>query len=186
MSANLESNAPEPKPKRRWIRFGLRTLLIAVTLICVLLGATLLWYHAQETEYLRQLEIAQHLIELDCYVEWESELPDWLGWMRQWRISDAFQRATSIHASRLSASDEILAIIDERQKLPTVQSISIAWSSLTDESVAHIARFRSPTTLYLRNGEEGQESSQHQIDDVLYEARRKLPGMKIEYDASFP
>jgi hypothetical protein len=34
-----------PKPRRRWFRFSLRTMLVLVTLVCVYLGWAMNWIH---------------------------------------------------------------------------------------------------------------------------------------------
>jgi hypothetical protein len=52
MSANLESNALEAKPKRRWFRFSLRTLFVLITACAIFFGWELHWKN-QRHEYLK-------------------------------------------------------------------------------------------------------------------------------------
>ena|SRR5215211_8235772 len=50
----------EEKPKRRWLRYSVRTLLVAVTIFCVWLGYTLNWIHARH-QFLNSLETARYI-----------------------------------------------------------------------------------------------------------------------------
>src|SRR5262245_17910828 len=60
------SEAQAPRPPRRWLRFSLRTLLLALTLACVALGW---WVHKAE----RQRRAVAAIRAAGGYVEYDYE-----------------------------------------------------------------------------------------------------------------
>ena len=62
----------ETKPKRRWFRFSLRTLLVLLTLACVLLSVFAIWHRSQLIEHHRQQDAADRIIAKKGHVSWMS------------------------------------------------------------------------------------------------------------------
>jgi hypothetical protein len=108
---------------RRWLpRFGLRTLLMALTTTCILLGALVYWYHGQEAEYRRQNQLGNKLLELGASVSWISEPPQLL---RKWLVGQqAFQRIWRIR-SLSRDPDSVRAIIELVPSLPNLKYLYV-------------------------------------------------------------
>jgi hypothetical protein len=109
--------------RRRWLpRFGLRTLLIALTGTCMLLGTAVGWYHGQEAEYRCQDQLGNKFLDLGAFVSWTSEPPKLL---RKWLTGQqAFQRIWRI---TLYSSDPetIQATIDLVPSLPNLKYLYV-------------------------------------------------------------
>jgi hypothetical protein len=178
--------------RRRWrVRFGLRSLLIVVTLICVLLGSAMLWYQAQATEYHRQQAVVARIEKpkqignmtiTRCWVQWESNLPHWLRWGSEWKIAEPFRRVTSLCLGLcyLDYYDNQSDFIDEFSELPTLEIISCNANDLTPEILDRLARIKSLKQLYLNFGSQNEAtSSEENVRTQMDKIRKKLPGVEV-------
>jgi hypothetical protein len=147
------------------LRFGLRTLLIAVTTVCTLLAASTVWYHAQENEYVRQREIAQQLETCGSHVTWEQYRPAWLGWIGN---QSAFKRVAIVVGGSLDC------VLNELPSLPNVREVVTSDNQLNRDKLDRLAKLDQITTVTIgyglrsassENGEE--EISPDEIDARL-------------------
>jgi hypothetical protein len=58
-----------PKPRRRWFRFSLRTMLVLVTLLCLYLGWAMNWKR-QRREWLERSDVASFNIGKNAHAPW--------------------------------------------------------------------------------------------------------------------
>ena len=191
---DLHKMMPTERRGRRWLpRFGLRTLIAGITLACVLMGAIMAWYRAQVAEYHRQQEVALRIEKPmrygsmtihRCSVQWESNLPTWLGWTSGWKIAEPFRRVTSLSLGlcylRLYGNGDQSGFIDEFSELPTLQSISCNANDLTPEILDRLARIKSLKLLYLNFGSQNEAtSSEENVQIEMDKIRKKLPSVEI-------
>jgi hypothetical protein len=189
------ANFQSTPTRRRWLpRFGLRSLLIAVTAICIVLGVATAWFQAQLAEYHREQEIVtrienvvsigQHIEWRRCNAYWESDLPSWLQWMQDWPISTAFQRVNHIFIGTGSTPD-ILCILDELPDLPTANTVSTHQRNLTPEVVTRLAHIKSIRKLNLNFATQSPNLSEKDVEKRMTEIRQQLPGVEaIEFYSS--
>jgi hypothetical protein len=126
----------ETKPKRRWFRFSLRTLLIVVTIVGVAAG----WKMNQVRNLRCAVAEAQRLgakityaHELDTSPPVEPPGPKWL---RQFVGDDFFEEVCQIQIFNDQANDDTLALI---AKLPRISSLIVRSNAITDKGLASLA-----------------------------------------------
>jgi hypothetical protein len=125
------------------IRFGLRSLLIAVTAAGLLLGAGKLWYHLQEAEYLRQQAVVDRLQAAGSDVQWGQRCPTWLPWLAR---APAFKRVTVVLGGNLNS------VLDEIPNLPQVEEIVTTERKLSRSDLDRLARFDQITKVTIAYG----------------------------------
>jgi hypothetical protein len=114
-------------------RFGLRTLLIAITAAGLLVGGTLLWYRTHEFGYLQERVPFDRLIKAGAMVEGDST---WLT--RHWTV---FNHVTGILCDKDTYVD---AVLNEIPKLPWLRHVSaIIGLTLTPEQTERIERLKA-------------------------------------------
>jgi hypothetical protein len=120
-------STPTPIPRRRWLpRFGLRTLLIAVTAICAIFGAAMLWYRAQVYEYHSQQAAADRIKACGGNVQWKNVAPTWWPFDK-----DVFQRITSAQCGWQPESRAI-ATLNELSQISSLESVWLLDKNLDD------------------------------------------------------
>lgn len=122
------------------IRFGLRALMSTTAVFAAVFAAVAVWYHAQVTEYQRQLELAQALSEQGT-VTWEQRRPTWLQ-----QVGDlkAFQRITAIDCHGTADLNKVLNLA---QQLPTLNSIRVCydkkqWDQGAIQKMTHLTQLK--------------------------------------------
>src|SRR5579871_2524126 len=131
--------------RRRWTRFGLRTLLIAVTVIALLLGVGMAWYHAQEAEFIRERGIAERLVAAGADVQWEQHAPKWLSWLSE---AAAFKRVEVVTGGDLDR------VLDELLFLPYVREVVTSSNQLKRDALDRLAKFEQVTTVTIGYGQQ--------------------------------
>jgi hypothetical protein len=143
----MDNPAPYPKAlsksPRRWLRFSLRTLVLAVTLFCIWLGLTtnrvnrqrravaMLNSHGGSVTYdFEADEIGRHIIN--------GSPPPGPDWLRNVLGIDYY--ATVVGANvrpRHFTDDDAVAPVAE---LPQLRGLYVSGASLTDSMLAHLKR----------------------------------------------
>ena len=108
-------------------RFGLRSLLIGITIICVILGAFRVRNRLLEAEYKRQQKLAEQLKEYGA-VKWERQTPSWIRW------AGDFESITMVDCRHNADVKKALNII---QGVPTITSICL-WNDQLKEDVVEM------------------------------------------------
>ncbi|HTQ38230.1 MAG TPA: hypothetical protein VMJ32_04345 [Pirellulales bacterium] len=145
MMAGIEKADPASTKYRRWrLWFGLRTLLIAVTVVGVLLAAGTVWYHAQENEYVRQQAIAQRLESCGAQVTWEQHRPACLGWIGS---PSTFKRVATVVGGNLDC------VLNELPDLPDVREVVTSNNQLTREDLDRLAKLDQITKVTIGYGQ---------------------------------
>ena len=127
-----------PKPRRRWLQFRLRTLLIAVTLVSLPLG-----YVAWEREQCRQgqqaMEILEQRSEYDGATRRLGRLitPSYehSKWLKSILGDDEFRRVITVSLEGNSVSDSDLQVL---AIFPNLDFVVIESQNVTDEGIAHL------------------------------------------------
>ncbi len=149
----MAEQQPQPAPKRRWLRFSLRGLLVALTMFGV-------WWGYLVNSAQRQKQAVAEIRKLgkDVFVLYDFQhddelektvmscfsqnippsLPDRLG-------LDLFYNVVEVHIAG-GATDETLKQV---AKLTHLRSFSCVPNGFTDEGVAYLAALRNLKTLQL-------------------------------------
>jgi hypothetical protein len=141
-----------PRPRRRWLRFSLRTLMIAVTLFCVAAGVV----SSNAMRQKRAVERIKSLRAVAVYYDYQLDGklnphsvepvapgPDWL---RNLLGVDYFATVTSVRVN--VGTDEFL---EAAADLPHLRDLRIACDSkITDHAWEHLKELNELESLYLR------------------------------------
>ena len=162
------SAEPAPsKPKRRWLQFSLRTLLVLVLLVSVLCG----WLRHKVNQSEQERRAVEAILAMGGEVEYEHEQgrkgkptdPPGPAWLRAIlgdyffadvqtvRYPSGVGDASLVHLDRLrhvgyldlrgtSVTDEGLAQVIEHDEL---QGLNLGATSVTDAGIAQLARLRN-------------------------------------------
>ncbi len=122
---------PEAKPRRRWLQFSLRTLLLLVGAM----GLALLAWRAYLAPYLRQCETIEVIEKLGGTCQ-TVEAPAWLRF-----LGGDFQNILHVD---LAGCDEPDAYLDHVGDLPVLELLIVGGPAFTDE---HAQRLHGLTTL---------------------------------------
>lgn len=146
-------------PGRRWLRFSLRGLLAAVTLVCLWLG----WNVERKR---RQQELISAIHELGGEVVYERPPGDWTDLL----LGPA--APVEVNLLSRSATDEIAAKLQELRKLRTLrmrgayitdagaaslgkitslETLELFYPFITDEGLAHLSRLNGLRKLTIAN-----------------------------------
>jgi hypothetical protein len=135
---------------RRWLpRFSLRTLLIAITLNCLVVG----WYGSQIIEYRRQQQLVERIpipTRFWIGVSWDKQSPTWLSWFNHLQMSDPFRRITSIGCDSPNSSSLVYEIVDLIPQLPTIKHVYLPDMNLDDDILSRLAKCSQLETLTLQ------------------------------------
>jgi hypothetical protein len=129
---------------RRWLRFSLRTFLLAVTVLCV-------WLGMRANQARRQKEAVEALrmrgLQVN-YDHWRSDRDPWSFdwskeldvpvWLRDLAGDDFFQRVVSVGASPTSADADFVHLA----ALPHIEGLYVGGrgSAVSDAGLAHLPR----------------------------------------------
>jgi hypothetical protein len=143
--------ADQPKRKRRWFQFSLRSLMIAVAVLCCVM-AVVNSRANQQRRVAQRIKDAHGLVfydyQLDDKLNMRTDDPQPLGpvWLRQVIGLDFFATVVSVRVNL--ASDEYL---DAAAELPDLRDLRIACDSkISDRAWENLTRLTSLESLYLR------------------------------------
>lgn len=150
--ANPQPTAP-PKSRRRWFRFGLRTMMIAVTLFCVWLGIT-----ANRAN--RQRRAVETIKSHGGYVRYDYEADDNGGlpvhgptpppgpeWLRSLIGVDYFASVVQVEIdSGNGAVDDSITVL---ANFPRLRSLCLKGAGVTDSVMAKIGKLTELHVLQL-------------------------------------
>jgi hypothetical protein len=135
------------RPRRRWLRFSLRSLLILNTILCV-------WLGVKVNQARRQKEAVAALLELGAIVRYEHQKHDSRpyvydpekdlnvpGWLRELAGDDFFQTVVHVHFLRPGSDDDLvhLAALPRLERL-VVNGQDNGRNNVTDAGLAHLPR----------------------------------------------
>jgi len=139
----------EPTTKRRrWFRYSMRTMLVVVTVLCVLLALVIVPAERQRrtVQKIRALGSASKAVydyEYEGRRGWGAELrgPEWL---RRWIGVDYFQHVVSVHL-QLSPGGEVTP--DDLSNLSGLRHLAVYGMPITDDGLHKLARLRNLESL---------------------------------------
>jgi hypothetical protein len=135
-----KTSAPDNKPRRRrWIRYGLRTVLILLTIVCLWLG----WFMTQVQKQRRAVAVLEKYSAAITYSAfyqyspWSAILPRRLIQWLNGALSgnDILQRVTGVTIERDTLDEQDLAVLTD---LPYLRYLSLSGPAVTDASVHHV------------------------------------------------
>jgi hypothetical protein len=145
-SAPQTSEARPARPRRRWLRFSLRTLLVGVTLLCVALGV---WESAErQRRAVAAIRASRGWVKYDYLGSrplrafGEPPAPCWLGRLL------GVDYVADVTVIALSAGDREVANV---RVLTSLQSLDLSASKVTDAGMAHLSNLASLQVLGLDN-----------------------------------
>ena len=175
-----------PRPKRRWYQFSLRTLIIVVTLACVVMGVLVVPVHRAR----QQRATIETLRELGWVVTCHPT-PSGHAWQRKLFGDETFIDAVAVD-SPPGASDDAVALLG---RMPRLERVFVSGEEVTDAGVRHLASLRNLKTVCLSGtnvGDEGvkrfgslEELEQLYLthtqvtDQGLRQLESTLPGCKV-------
>ncbi|WP_417734220.1 leucine-rich repeat domain-containing protein [Rosistilla oblonga] len=155
----VEVSSPSPAKNSKWQRYSLRTILIAVTLLCILLGriATTASRQRGARLELQQLDVSvlyehqwdysgtprslsSRLLEpLSRYVD-----PDFL--LPVHAVGTRYLEAPSLKAGAKYTSADVIGPVS---KLSSIRSLSLTHTEVTNQDIARLAKLRDLESLNL-------------------------------------
>jgi hypothetical protein len=130
------------RPRRRWLRFSLRTLLILVTVLCIWLGVKVNQARRQKesTDALRKMGAivvcAHQGVDFNSgKLVGELNVP---GWLRELAGDDFFQTVTTVEFRRPITDDHLVHLAG----LPQIEYVNLGrvGRAVTDAGLAHLPR----------------------------------------------
>jgi hypothetical protein len=141
------ANPEPPKRKRRWFQFGLRTLLIVVTVVAVPSA----WLGHKIEQKRRQRDAIEDIRRIGGRVEFGYQLdfdgvplandrqPPGALWLRKLLGDDFFADAKSVDLSGTEVRDDDLQDLDE---LPDLEFLGLNGTRITDGGLVHVGELR--------------------------------------------
>ena len=118
------------KPKRRWLRFSLRSLMLLMALIAVLFGWAI--HKARE----QGIAVAA-LKEMGCVVQYNDgqRSPTVLEWLRKLLGEGEFRSVTDLYGERSQITD---AGLESLRGLTLLHELYLAETQVTDAGLVHL------------------------------------------------
>jgi hypothetical protein len=140
----------DAKPKRRWFRFSLRTLLVFITIASVGFG----WLGYKVRQANRQRIAVQSLRDLQAAVLYDhvlggSQAPPGPPWLRNLLGYDFFAKATYVRLFRADCEEEAMVYL---RQLPHLENLDFG-TRLTDSGLSNIRSLSNLQFLSLNNTE---------------------------------
>jgi len=153
----------KPKPRRRWLQFSLRTLLLGVTVFCVWMGIT--------AKRARDQRLAVGVIEeaggrIQYQHETSSSDPPGPEWLRRLIGDDYFFSVDVIIFSNLTVNDTSLA---STKSFADLKWLSLTGTQITDTELVHLKDSTDLRFLHLNDT---------QITDTGLEQLRELTSLQ--------
>jgi len=134
------TDKPRLRPRHRWLQYSLRSLLVAMTLVCVALAAG---YHYLEP-LLVDAAVAKRLAEAGGSYESVPVGPDFL---RTWFGDDVLHRVTSVNLPQPEVTAECLSDVT---RLRWLEKAVLTGAAFGDDHLDKIARGERLRELTLR------------------------------------
>ena len=147
----MTTEPDNPRPRRRWLQFSLRTFFVLVTVFCVCIGSLgVAVYRGNE-----QRKVAEWVREIGGTVAYEHEYdensmfmdddkPPWPRWLAERLGEDYFDDVTSVDLGYTQVSD--LAPLAILTRLESVRLNNTAVTDLTP-----LTRLTSLTTIFVND-----------------------------------
>jgi hypothetical protein len=142
----------QPAPatrKRRWLRFGVRTLLVLVTLFCVWLGWFMHGVHKQRKAAARLEKYGAELVYFPVFTmrPWNDILPRSVRrGLNASLPSDDWRRLTSVNVESADFQDKDLDILAD---LPHLDRLRLPGTSITDAGLQRLAGLKAGKLILL-------------------------------------
>lgn len=138
-----------PKPRRRWLRYGLITLLVLV----VSAGIAMSWFAHRLQRSMRQHEAVEAILRSGGVVRFDFEIdqagnplaeasPPGPAWLRYWIGDDL---CSNVVEAEVQADTALECVKD----LPQLQRLHLFSSGITDAGLEHLEQLPQLETLYL-------------------------------------
>ncbi len=122
----------QSKPRRRFFRYSLRTMMLVVTLICVLLGITA--KRAQDQKQAVEVILESGGIVLYQHRTERSDPPG-PEWLRKFIGDEYFFRVDSVHFTEAKINEASLIAIS---RLTDMRSLVLTGNRVTDAGLEHL------------------------------------------------
>ncbi len=140
--------------RRRWLRYSMRTMLVVVTLLCVLLALVIVPAQRQRRA-VQKIRASSSRSEAVYDYEyqgphgWSAELrgPEWL---RHWVGVDYFQQVVSVRLE-LKRGDEVTP--NELADLPGLRQLAVYGMPITDDGLRTLACLRKMESLWFESNQ---------------------------------
>jgi hypothetical protein len=126
----VEPQPVEPKPKLRWYQYGLRTLLIVVTLCAIPCS----WLAVKLQKARREREAAAAIGELSVAVHWSA--PSGPVWLRQLIGDDLFSHVESLHV--MLGLDVTDTELENLKGFSQLQTLGLGAAEVTDRGLKNL------------------------------------------------
>ncbi|HEX2476136.1 MAG TPA: hypothetical protein VHK01_15400 [Lacipirellulaceae bacterium] len=129
--------------KRRWLRYGLRTLLVLITLLCVWLGWFMHGVHKQRKAAARLEKHGARLVYFPVFTmpPWNDILPRSVRASLNAALpSDDWRRLTSVTIENVAFQDKDLDIFAD---LPHLSRLRLPGTSITDAGLRRLASIKA-------------------------------------------
>jgi len=136
----------EPKPKRRWFQYSLRTLLLLMLLASIGMS----WFAVKMQRARRQREAVEAIEKLGGWVRFDYQVnqsivlasspppqPPGPEWLRRVLGDDFFAKVVSADLHNTQATDAWLEHLDG---LPHLQQLNLMGTPVSDAGVQHVER----------------------------------------------
>ena len=151
----------QPKPRRRFFRYSLRTLMLVVTVFCVWLGVT-----AKRAQDQRQAVVAIYKLGGRVLYDHQIEESDPPGpaWLRQligveyfFNVARVYLRKPDYHgrnsATRKRFTDadleHLTGLVRDLKRFSELQFLDLRYTQVTDEGLMHLKGLTNLLRLYL-------------------------------------
>jgi hypothetical protein len=139
-----------PQPKRRFLRFNLRTLLVCVVLLSLPLG----WFACRMQQARRQREVVESINKLGGGVRYDYHdgvcdprtHPSVPAWLLAVFGDDFFADVVGVGFFGKDISDDDLALLE---KLPHLEFVQLERVPISDNGLDHLIGLRNLTCLSL-------------------------------------
>jgi hypothetical protein len=121
----------------RWItpRFGLRTVFVVISIVCLLLGGAAAWYRTKAAQYDYEETVLERIYKAHGAISCDVDAPAWLrGWVWNWQ---ALARISEIECD---AECDVDGVLDEVPNLSLLRVVNLDNAVLTAQLRARINR----------------------------------------------
>jgi len=156
---------PAP-PRRRWLRYSLRTLLVLTTLVAIWLGIKTNRARNQRTAVnaLRAAG-ARVLYDFQAILPGERKPKELRGpkWLREFLGDDYFQDVVLVNLGGIKfPPDELRWIVD----LPNVENVVLQYTNVDDAGLAYLSELKSLSFLSLKSCENVTDAGLTHLADL--------------------
>ena len=144
-----------PKHRRRWLQFSLRTMLIVVTVFCI-------WMAIATKQARDQRQAVEMILEVGGRVKYDHENdqsgPPGPEWLRRLIGDEYFFSVTSVDLTGLDISDDSLAAV---KRFTDLGWLHLNNTQITDAGLVHLKGLTNLQTLFLGNTQISDAGLEH-------------------------